>query len=60
MIKFLSVSLVLVMVIGYIYNLVWLFDNWHTMETFTKGLNILGATFVPPLGSILGAYHFFI
>lgn len=56
-----SVSVIIFMIlisIGYINNLIWIFDNWSILGYGTKFFNIIGI-FVPPLGGFIGIYHFF-
>lgn len=54
------ISAILTVGAGYIYNIVWLFDNWHILETLTKFINVGFMIFIPPFGGLLGIYHFFI
>jgi len=44
--------------IGYINNIIWMFDSWNLLGYGSKFFNIIGI-FVPPLGGYLGIYHFF-
>lgn len=50
---------VVIIGMGYIYNIVWLIDNWGYLETFSKFINVGLMIFIPPFGGILGIYHFF-
>lgn len=44
--------------VGYVYNIVWFIDSWHHLSVFYKMLNI-ASIFLPPIGGILGIIHFF-
>lgn len=44
---------------GYIYNIIWMIDNWNHLETFSKFINVGLMIFIPPFGGIIGIYHWF-
>lgn len=51
---------ILFIVIGsasYINNIIWLFDNWHSLSWIYKAFEIF-SVLMPPLGCILGFFHF--
>ena len=43
---------------GWIYNIVWIIDNWSHLSTLAKVGEIF-IIFAYPLGGILGLIHFF-
>lgn len=45
---------------GYIYNIIWLIDSWPLIGLMEKILNIASIIFFPPIGAIVGLYHYFI
>lgn len=51
-------SVLILLGVGYIYNIVWVIDKWHYLGIFSKMLNI-ASIFLPPLGGVIGIYHFF-
>lgn len=55
---FVAFAIFIVLGVGYIYNIVWIIDVWQKIGTFSKMFNI-ASMFFPPLGGILGIYHFF-
>jgi len=54
----LAILFLLLIGIGYINNIIWMLDNWSVIEFSVKFLNVTGL-FVPPLGGLIGIYHFF-
>ena len=51
-------SILILLGVGYIYNIVWFIDRWHHLSVFSKMLNI-ASVFLPPIGGVFGLYHFF-
>lgn len=44
--------------LGWIYNLVWIIDNWEHLSTVAKMIDVVSVFFFP-LGAFLGIIHFF-
>ena len=44
--------------LGWIYNIVWILDNWSHLSTLAKMGEII-SIFIAPLGALLGVIHFF-
>jgi len=42
---------------GWIYNIVWILDNWGRLSTFSKVIDIF-TVFAFPIGSLFGLGHF--
>ena len=42
---------------GWIYNIVWILDNWNKLSTFSKVIDIF-SVFAFPIGSFFGLIHF--
>ncbi len=47
----------IVFLAGWIYNIVWILDNWDRLSTFSKVIDIF-SVFAFPIGSLLGIMHF--
>ena len=41
---------------GWIYNIVWILDNWHSLSTLSKIIDVF-SIFAPPLGIFFGLLH---
>ena len=52
------IGLIGVGVIGFINNIIWMFDYWHEISWLAKAIGIIGV-FITPLGAIVGIIHFF-
>ena len=44
--------------LGWIYNIVWILDNWSHLSTLAKVIDIISVFFFP-LGAFFGIIHFF-
>lgn len=44
--------------LGWIYNIVWILDNWDHFSTLAKVIDIISVFFFP-LGAFFGIIHFF-
>lgn len=53
-----QVILAIIGILGYINNIIWLFDNWHSLSWGFKAFELF-TIIAAPLGSIMGIIHFF-
>ena len=44
--------------LGWIYNIVWIIDNWGHLSTMAKMIDVVSVFFFP-LGAFFGIMHFF-
>ena len=42
---------------GWVYNVVWILDNWAHLSTIAKVIDIMSVFFFP-LGALFGIIHF--
>jgi len=49
---------IIVWAIGYIYNIVYLIDNWGSISLGYKIVNLFSMILFPPFGSLFGVYNF--
>lgn len=50
--------LIILSALGYINNIIFTIDNWHSFSWFGKAFETI-SIFFPPLGCFVGIYHFF-
>lgn len=52
------IGIIAIGAVGFINNVIWMFDSWHEISWLAKAMGIMGI-FIPPLGAVMGIIHFF-